>query len=148
MSRSHSGQHDPFGHQQPLTRDFFDVPLLGVVTVTGGEEDKKYQIGDIVRNFQSSGEEFVTLVITDNAMRRAGIIKGDYLTVRLRSVVENGDIAVIRLGERFYVRQFFRQSSSLIRLETCDESPSVLVIETRTPDFEVIGKVYSLSRQF
>jgi SOS-response transcriptional repressor LexA len=132
----------------PLTRDFYDIPLLGILHPAESDLSHQYQIGDLVRNFQSTGQEFVTLIVTDNAMQQAGILKGDYLTVHLKSTVQDGDIAVVRLGERFFVRQFFRQNSTLIRLETCDESPSVLVIETRTPDFEIIGKVYSLSRQF
>ena len=148
MNKSSSDSKNPFAKPQPLTREFFDVPLLGSLHLVEAESDQEYQIGDLIRNYQSAGKEFVTLVIRDNSMRQAGIIKGDYLTVNLISSVQDGDLAVVRLGDQIYVRQFFRQGPAFVRLQTCDDSPSVLVIETKTPDFEIIGKVYSLSRQF
>jgi len=148
MASGKSNTITHFERTQPLTRDFCDIPLLGILHTAESDSKQQYQIGDLISNFQTKGKEFVTLVVADNAMQQAGILKGDYLTVHLKSTVQDGDITVVRLGERFYVRRFFRQNSTLIRLETCDESPSVLVIETKTPDFEIIGKVYSLSRQF
>jgi SOS-response transcriptional repressor LexA len=148
MTRSSPDSRNSFSKPQSLSKEFFDVPLLGGLHLAEAETRQEYQIGDLIRNFQTGGKEFVTLVINDNSMRQAGIIKGDYLTVNLKSTVQDGDLAVVRLGEQLYVRQFFRQGSAFVRLQTCDESPSVLVIETKTPDFEVIGKVYSLSRRF
>jgi len=148
MSRSLPDSKNPFTRTQPLTREFSNVPLIGILHLTEADSSPEYQIGDSIRNFQTAGKEFVTLLMSDNSMRQAGIIKGDYLTVNLNSAVQDGDLAVVRLGERLYVRQFFRSTAALIRLQTCDEFPSVLVIETKTPDFEIIGKVYSLSRQF
>jgi SOS-response transcriptional repressor LexA len=148
MTKSSSKPGNPFTRTLPLTREFSNIPLIGMLNLTDADADPEYQIGDSIRNFQTAGKEFVTLVINDNSMRQAGIIKGDYLTVNLNSNVQDGDLTVVRLGERLYVRQFFRQSSTLIRLQTCDEFPAVLVIETKTPDFEIIGRVYSLSRQF
>ncbi len=148
MTKSSSNPGNPFTRTLPLTREFSNIPLIGMLNLTDADADPEYQIGDSIRNFQTAGKEFVTLVINDNSMRQAGIIKGDYLTVNLKSNVQDGDLTVVRLGERLYVRQFFRQSSTLIRLQTCDEFPAVLVIETKTPDFEIIGRVYSLSRQF
>jgi len=138
---------NPFARIQTLTGEFSNVPLLGILHLTAADANPEYQIGDSIRNFQTAGKEFVTLVMSDNSMSKAGIIKDDYLTVNLKSAVQDGDLAVVRLGERVYVRQFFRPSTSLIRLQTCNEYPSVMVIEINTPDFEVIGKVYSLSRK-
>ena len=148
MAKSASNSGNPFSRTLPLTREFSNIPLLGTLDLTDADADPEYQIGDTIRNYQTAGKEFVTLVINDNSMRQAGILKGDYLTIKLKSNVQDGDLTAVRLGERLYVRQYFRQSSTLIRLQTCEESPSALVIEIRTPDFEIIGKVYSLSRQF
>jgi SOS-response transcriptional repressor LexA len=148
MSGSLLNSKNTYVQTQPLTTEFSNVPLIGILHLAEADSNPDYQIGDSIRNFQTAGREFVTLVISDNSMRQAGIIKGDYLTVNLNASVQDGDLAVVRLGARLYVRQFFRPSATLIRLQTCDEYPSVLVIETKTPDFEIIGKVYSLSRQF
>ena len=106
-----------------------------------------YNLGDLVINYRKTHNDSVTLEVLDNAMEKAGILKGDFLTVNLTSRPDNGDIAVVKLGERFFIRKFFRQDRQ-IRLETATTIPSTLIIETKTPGFEIIGKVQSISRQF
>ncbi len=139
---------NPFERTQPLDSDFFNVPVLGMVRAgypdsTSGD----YDLGDLVTNHRKNHNNSVTLQVLDNAMEKSGILKGDFLTVDLSSRPHDGDIAVVKLGERFFIRKFFRQDQR-IRLETATPSPSTLIIETNTPGFEVIGKVQSISRQF
>jgi SOS-response transcriptional repressor LexA len=137
-----------FERSQPLTRDFFNIPLLGMVRVDiPAVSNGDYNLSDLVSNFQNTDQDSLTLQVLDNAMDKAGIIKGDYLTIDLRVKPQNGDIVVVKLGERFFIRRFHRRDH-LIRLETDDSYPSSLVIETNTPGFHIFGKVVSLSRQF
>lgn len=139
---------NPFERSQPITRDFFNIPLLGMVRsnippYSSGD----YSLSELVSNFQNTDQDSITLEVLDDAMYKAGILKGDYLTINTRSKAQNNDIIVVKLGERFFIRRFFLQDN-LIRLETADEYPSSLVIEDNTPGFQIIGKVSSLSRQF
>lgn len=137
-----------FERSQPVTHDFFDIPLLGMVGTNNTlNPDGNYNLSDLISNFQNSNQEFITLEVLDDAMRKAGILKGDFITVNLYSKPQNGDIAVVKLGERFYIRRFFQQNN-LVRLETNDNYPNSLVIETKTPGFEILGKVKSILRQF
>ena len=139
---------NPFERTQPLNSDFFNVPVLGMVRA--GYPDSAagdYDLGDLVINYRKNHNDSVTLEVLDNAMEKAGILKGDFLTVNITSRPDNGDIAVVKLGERFFIRKFFRQDRQ-IRLETSTTTPSTLIIETKTPGFEIIGKVQSISRQF
>ena len=139
---------NPFERSQPLTSDYFDIPVLGMVRA--GYPDTQsgdYDLGDLVVNYRQNRNQSVTLEVLDNAMENSGILQGDFITVDLEIRPGNGDIAVVKLGERFFIRKFFRQDKH-IRLETATNTPSTLVIETRTPGFEIIGKVSSLSRQF
>jgi hypothetical protein len=69
-------------------------------------------------------------------MYKAGILKSDYLTIDIRSRPQDGDIVVVKLGERFFIRRFYLQEH-LIRLVTADEYPSSLVIEDNTPGFQI-----------
>ncbi len=139
---------NPFERSQPVTRDFFDIPLLGMVrTSMSPHSSGDYNLSELVSNFQNTDLYSITLEVLDDAMYKAGIFKGDYLTIDIRSNPQDGDIIVVKLGERFFIRRFYLQEH-LIRLVTADEYPSSLVIEDNTPGFQIIGKVTSLSRQF
>lgn len=135
---------NPFERTQPLTSDFFDIPLIGMV---GHSTSGDYHLSDLVSNFHHANQEYITLEVLDSAMQKAGILKGDYLTVDLNSQPHNGDITVVKLGERFYIRKFYQQND-LVRLETADEYPDSLVIQSKTPGFSILGKVQSVFREF
>ena len=148
MSKPDKLRTNPFERSQPVTREFFDIPLLGMVRASGPTSPSgDYSLNELVSNFQNTNQHSITLEVLDNAMHKAGIIKGDYLTINLHARPHNGDIVVVKLGERFFIRRFFHESNR-VRLETSDDYPSSLVIESNTPGFQMIGKVLSLSRQF
>ena len=148
MAKINKINQNPFERSQPITRDFFNIPLLGMVrSGIPARASGDYNLSDLVSNFQNTDQNSITLEVLDDAMYKAGIFKGDYLTVDLRSKPLNDDIIVVKLGERFFIRRFYLQNN-LVRLETADEYPSSLVIEDNTPGFQIIGKVSSLSRQF
>jgi repressor LexA len=147
MAKEDNLTTNPFERSQPVTREFFDIPLLGQVRPGDSlSASGDYNLDALVSNFQHTDHHSVTLQVLDNAMQSSGIIKGDYLTVDLRIKPQNGDIAVVKLGERYFVRRFFRQNHR-IRLETSDASPSTLVIEENTPGFLLFGKVLSIFRE-
>jgi SOS-response transcriptional repressor LexA len=148
MRKADKIESNPFERSQSLTRDFFNIPLLGMVRASMSSQSREdYNLSELVSNFQNTDQYSITLEVLDDAMYKAGILKGDYLTIDLQSRPQDGDIIVVKLGERFFIRRFFLQQH-LIRLETADEYPSSLVIEDNTPGFQIIGKVSSLSRQF
>jgi SOS-response transcriptional repressor LexA len=148
MKNTSKLQPNPFERSQPVTRDFFNIPLLGLVRASmPAHSAEDYNLSELVSNFQNTDQYSITLEVLDDAMHKAGILKGDYLTIDLQSEPHNGEIIVVKLGERFFIRRYFLQQH-LIRLETADEYPSSLVIEDSTPGFQIIGKVTSLSRQF
>ena len=147
MAKADKLKPNPFERSQPLTREFFEIPLLGQVRpgdprAASGD----YNLDALVTNFQHTDNHTVTLQVLDNAMQGAGIIKGDYLTVDLRIKPQDGDIVVVKLGERYFIRRLYRQNHR-IRLETSDAYPSSLVIEDNTPGFMLFGKVLSIFRE-
>jgi repressor LexA len=147
MSKPDKLKTNPFERTQPVTREFFDIPLLGMVRAGDpSAASGDYNLDELVLNFQHTDRHTITLEALDNAMQDAGILKGDYLTVDLRGKSQDGDIVVVKLGERFFIRRFFRQHNR-IRLETSDTYPSSLVIEDNTPGFLLFGKVLSIFRQ-
>lgn len=137
-----------FERTQPLTSDFFDIPLLGMVRAgIPGSTTGNYEIKDLIVNLHSDNSRAVTLEVLDDAMSMAGILRGDFLTVNPDRRPRDGDIIVVKLGERFYIRRFFKEGK-LVRLETASSIPATLIVDPGTPGFMVIGKVQSLSRQF
>ena len=148
MSKSEHLKTNPFERSQLITRDFFDIPLLGQVrSVSLSHSSGDYHLSELVSNFQNTDRDFITIEVLDNAMSKTGILRGDFLTIDLKSKPKNNDIIVVKLGERFFIRRFYLQNR-LIRLETADRYPSSFVIEEKTPGFQIIGKASSLSRQF
>ena len=127
-------------------REFYDIPLLGEVKIEhhdspGGD----YTIGDIINNFRLNNTETFSIQVMDEGMELSGIYRGDFLTVLLHDTVNNGEIAVVRLSDKIYVRRLF-YVNGFIRLETSPDSRNPLIIESATPGFEIIGKVLSLIR--
>ncbi len=148
MTKYSSDKKDPFDRSQPLTRDFFNIPLIGEVRPNDGESvSGDYNLGELVANFPGQSSENVTLQVMDNALCHAGILKNDFLTVRVNATLKSGDFAVVKLGERIFVRKYYRQNG-LVRLETADDYPSSVIVETNTPGFSIIGKVISITREF
>jgi SOS-response transcriptional repressor LexA len=148
MRKTNKITTNPFERSQPITRDFFNIPLLGMVRSSlSSHSSGDYNLSELVSNFQNTDDDSITLEVLDDAMYKAGILKGDYLTIDITSKPRNADIIVVKLGERFFIRRFYLQDN-LIRLETDEKYLSSLVIEDNTPGFQIIGKVSSLSRQF
>jgi SOS-response transcriptional repressor LexA len=137
----------PFERTPTIENEYFDIPLIGVLQpVSSDHTQGDYPLADLVTNRFIDGNNQVTLQVTDNAMINAGIIKDDYLTIEITPILKNSEIAAIKLGERFYIRRFFREGTH-IRLETAEAYPSIQVIETKTPGLFIIGKVVSITRK-
>ena len=137
----------PFERTPRVENEYFDIPLIGLLQPVNIDSPQgNYPLADIIANRFTCDDNQVTLQVTDDAMINAGILKEDYLTIEITPFLKNGDIAAIKLGERFYIRRFFKQGTH-IRIETADAYPSIQVIETKTPGLFIIGKVVSITRK-
>ncbi len=133
----------------PFTGDkeFYNIPLLGEVRLEGADgSGGDYSLGELIKNFRKQDQHSVTLRTLDNGLEGDGIFYGDYLTVTLGSKPRNGDITAVRLGEKVFVRKIFF-TNNLIRLETTDPYNAPLIVDTKTPGFEIIGKVHTVIRE-
>lgn len=147
MKKPNIDQANKFERNQPINKDFFNVPLLGLVVPDDPDfSNGKYELNELVNNYIKNDVHTFNLSILDDSMKNCGILKGDLLTVNLKISIKNEDIVVVKIGERILVRKYFRQNN-LIRLETADDYPSHLVIEPNTPGFQLLGKVVSVIRE-
>ena len=134
-----------FVPEKPL-REFYDIPLLGEVKIEHSDTwTGNYSIGDIINNFRLNNTQTFSIQVMDKGMEPLGIYRGDYLTVLLHDKINDGEIAVVRLSDKIYVRRLF-YVNGFIRLETSGENPNPLIVEPTAPGFEIIGKVISLAR--
>ena len=140
-------KENPFESKKPIYKDFFDIPLLGIVRASHPYTAYgDYQLAELINNYKNNNADTVGLQVTDDAMHKIGIIKNDYLSVNLKVPLNNGDIAVVKLGERVFIRKFFKHDR-MIRLETANDYPTQIIIDPKAPGFEIIGKVVSISRE-
>ena len=147
MKKKDPTSTNQFERTQPINKEFFDVPLLGMVIPDDPDfTSGKYELNELVNNYQNKNVNTFNFSILDDAMKNCGILKGDLLSVDFNIPLKDDDIAVFKIGEKILVRKFFRQSN-LIRLETADDYPSHLVVEPNTPGFKILGKVISVTRE-
>jgi len=130
--------------------EFYNIPLvddMGEVHVdapfSGGGN---YNLGELIKNFRKKDTPFITVRSVDNGLAADGILRGDYLTVDLKARIQDGDIVAVKLGSRLFIRKKYAQKN-LIRLETSGENNSPLIVDPKTPGFEIIGKVSAVIRE-
>jgi SOS-response transcriptional repressor LexA len=131
------------------SEEFYDIPIMGEAHVQ--VENKytspgDYHLGELIRNFKAQGTQSVNLRAIDNALSSEGILRGDYLTVDLLCKPRNNDVAAIKLGERIYIRKIF-YDPQYVRLQSSNASVAPLIIDPKTPGFEILGKVIAVIRE-
>ncbi len=127
--------------------EFYHIPLLGEVKLHHDDfSHREYNIGEVVANFRANRSNDITVRAADDGLRKQGIFPGDYLTVRQDLPLQDGDICVVRLGYRIYVRKIYFTRKA-IRLETNGALEGPLIIEKNTPGVEILGKVIMVIRE-
>ncbi len=130
--------------------EFYDIPLMegrGEVHVDGSlTGGGNYNLGELIKNFRKKNAPFITVRSVDNGLAADGILHGDFLTVDLKARIHDGDIVAVKLGSRLFVRKKFSHKN-LIRLETSSENNQPMIVDPKTPGFEIIGKVSAVIRE-
>ena len=130
-----------------LNSEFYDIPLIGEVHMPESDTEGAVQsIADLVNNFKKNDRQTIILRAADDGLEKAGIYRGDLLTISLNTTPANHDIAAVRLGNRIYIRRLFFQDQ-YIRLETDEPNGSPYIIDPAVPGFEIVGKVVTVVRE-
>ena len=128
-------------------REFYDIPIMGEAHLesesgAGGN----YSLGELIKNFRSRKTRSLTLRSLDDGLLEDGIFPGDFLTVDLAAKVKSGDIAAVKLGDKIYIRKTVFEKN-FIRLEKGRSDNSPLIVDIKTPEFEIIGKISTVMRE-
>lgn len=126
--------------------DIRKVPLVGSVAAglpLLAEENIEDYLPVSADTAKTEGVFF--LRVKGDSMINAAILDGDLVLVRPQPFVEQGEIAVVRIGDEATVKRFFRFST---RIELHSENPDFepIVYWTEDEDIRVVGKVTAVFR--
>ncbi|MBN1435008.1 transcriptional repressor LexA [Candidatus Fermentibacterales bacterium] len=93
------------------------------------------------------GREVFLLTVQGESMIGAGILPGDYLLVRSQPSVEQGEIAVVLIGDEATVKRFYRTDGRIVLRSENPEFPN-LAFDSSSPEIRIVGKVTAVLRSF
>ncbi|HVP35781.1 MAG TPA: transcriptional repressor LexA [Terriglobales bacterium] len=134
-----------FGQVKPA---LVSVPLLGRISAglpILAVENVEGSIGIDKTLFPGDGIFF--LKVTGDSMRDAGILNGDYVLAQQQNTADKGEIVVAMIGDEATVKRYFPEKNK-VRLEPANPEYGPIVVEKRTPDFFIAGKVIGLLRKY
>ncbi len=130
-----------------LNNDFYQIPIIGEVRIDQSRyETKNADIGKLIQNIHKSETKIITVQATDDGLEKLKIFRNDFLNVALMANVKDGEVAVVKLGHKIFVRKIFF-GKKWIRLETDSKTNEPLIIDPKTPGFEIVGKVTAIIRE-
>ena len=130
-----------------LTHDFYQIPIIGEVRVDHLKyDDNQTDIGKLIQNIRKNDTKIITVQATDDGLEKLNIFKNDFLNVAINGQVKNGEIAVVKLGHKIFARKIFFEKE-WIRLENDSKTNEPLIIDPKTPGFEIVGRVTTIIRE-
>ncbi|MBN1754880.1 repressor LexA [bacterium] len=124
------------------------VPLPVVGSVPAG---RPLLATENIEGYISLDNSFVSessfmLRVVGDSMTGAGIHEGDLVIVQQQPIVQNGEIAVVRLGDEALVKRLYKKND---HIELVSENPFYKPIIIRnTDEITVVGKVTGVLRLF
>lgn len=121
------------------------VPLLG--TIQAGQPVESFPVSellDIPRWLVGQGEHFA-LRVRGDSMSGEGILDGDLVVVRRRTVPQPGDVVVALVRGEATVKRFFPGGEGIVELRP--SAPGYLPLRVRAEDVQIQGVVVALVRK-
>ena len=119
------------------------VPILG--NVAAGQplyaEQNIEGYFPISTSMINRGEEYFMLNVRGNSMTKIAMYDGDKILVRRQSYVDNGEVAVILVGNSSTVKRFYKEDG-YYRLQPENDLLEPIIVNNA----EVIGKVMGIFR--
>lgn len=128
--------------------DLVYVPLVGRISAglpVLAVENIEGNIGIDKTLFPGDGIFFLKVV--GDSMKDAGILNGDYVLAQQQKTAEKGEIVVAMIGNEATVKRFFPEKNR-VRLEPANPEYGPIIVEKKTPDFFIAGKVIGLLRKY
>ncbi len=129
------------------TVSFLTVPLLGRIAAGLPILAVENIEGSIAvdRSFLPGGDIFSLQVIGDS-MKDSGIFNGDYVLAKMQPTADKGDVVVAVIGEEATVKKYFPEKNR-IRLQPANPVFQPIIVDRKSPEFRIAGKVIGLLRR-
>jgi repressor LexA len=128
--------------------DLVYVPLVGRISAglpVLAVENIEGSIG--IDKILFPGDGIFFLKVVGDSMRDAGILNGDYVLAHQQKTAEKGEIVIAIIGNEATVKRFFQEKNK-VRLEPANPEYGPIIVEKKTPDFFIAGKVIGLLRKY
>lgn len=131
-----------------VAADIRKIPLVGTVPAGLPIDAIENIEGEIAidLSFAPKGDCF-TLRVAGDSMRDAGILDGDIVVVQKQQVAQKGDIVVAIIGDEATVKRYFPDGQR-IRLQPENPDFEPIIVDKRSKEFRIAGKVVGLMRKF
>jgi repressor LexA len=113
------------------------LPVLAVENIEGSIA--------VDRSFIPGGDIF-SLEVVGDSMKDSGIFDGDYVLAKMQPTAEKGDIVVAVIGEEATVKKYCPEKNR-IRLEPANPVFEPIIVDKKSPEFRIAGKVIGLLRK-
>ena len=125
------------------------IPILGRIAA-GLPLYAEEHIEGYTYTEHNGGAEYFALKVKGDSMTAAHINDGSMIIVRRQPEVENGQIAVVRVGKEDATVKRFRQDGNIVQLIPQSYNPEhqIQIYDLKTTDIEVIGKVVECKVEF
>lgn len=132
----------PKGAERIDLGTFHRIPILGRISaglpLYAEQHIEGYTLTDL-----NGGAEYFALRVSGDSMNAARIQDGDILIVRRQEEVENGEVAVVMVGdEDATVKRFYATGSTVTLMpQSTNPTHQPQIYDTTTTPIRVIGKV-------
>lgn len=132
----------PKGAERIDLGTFHRIPILGRISaglpLYAEQHIEGYTLTDL-----NGGAEYFALRVSGDSMNAARIQDGDILIVRRQEEVENGEVAVVMVGdEDATVKRFYATGSTVTLMpQSTNPTHQPQIYDTATTSIRVIGKV-------
>lgn len=125
------------------------IPVLGYISA-GLPLYADEHIEDYTYTERNGGAEYFALRVKGDSMNAAQINDGNMVIVRVQPVIENGEIAVVRVnGDNATVKRF-KKDGNVVQLIPQSYNPEhqIQIYDLKDTQIEIIGKVVECKIEF
>lgn len=125
------------------------IPILGYISaglpLYADEHIEGYTYTD-----RNGGAEYFALRVKGDSMNASRINDGDILIVRVQPIVENGEIAVVRVNEDNATVKRFKREGDIVQLIPQSYNPEhqIQIYDLKKDKIDVVGKVIECKVEF
>jgi repressor LexA len=129
--------------------NLIEIPIIGRVAAGSPVLAVENLEGTVVvdKDFLMRQSNVFALQVKGESMKDAGILNGDMVFARQQPTAETGQIVIAVIGEEATVKYFFPESNR-VRLEPANINYGPIIVDEKTPDFRIAGRVIGIMRQY